>query len=103
MIMLAANAVYNWHVHKQADGTVLVHAHPYHKSGSAEGTRHHHHSGQEYFSLQQITAFFFSLVAGFYLAAIFSKAFIIDNVYRLLVKSSILEFLLPNRAPPIYS
>jgi flagellar basal body-associated protein FliL len=102
MVLLAANAVFNWHVHKQADGTVLVHAHPYNKSGSTEGTSHHH-SSSVYFSLHQITAFFFSLAAVFYLAAILGKVFIINTIYLFWVKRDIFEFLLPNRAPPLYS
>lgn len=102
MILLAANAVFNWHVHKQADGTVLVHAHPYQKSGSSEETGHHH-SSSVYFSLHQITAFFFAMASVFYLAVIFGKTITIENVYHFCVKANRLNYLLPSRASPIFS
>ncbi len=101
MILLASNAVFNWHVHKQADGTVMVHAHPYQKSGSSNGTANHHHSSHECFSLHQITGFLFALASVFYLAGLIGKAFKIRNLYHLFVKGGILDSLLPNRAPPV--
>ncbi|WP_096429141.1 hypothetical protein [Labilibaculum antarcticum] len=103
MILLASNTVFNWHVHKQADGTVMVHAHPYQKSGSTNGTANHHHSSHECFSLHQITGFLFALASIFYLAGLIGKAFKITNLYHLFVKGGVLDTLLPKRAPPAFS
>lgn len=102
MILLASNAVFNLHVHKQNNGAVIAHAHPYQKSGSANGTANHHHSSHECFSIQQITSFFFSLASIIFLAALLGKAFEIRNLYHFHVKGGILDSLLPNRAPPAF-
>lgn len=101
MILLAGNAVFNWHVHKGADGTVMVHAHPYHKTNSSDGAASHQHSSHECFSIQHLTTFLFFLATILFLAALIGKAFELRNLYHFLVKGGILDALLPNRAPPV--
>ena len=102
MILLASNAVFNLHVHRQPNGTLISHAHPYQKSGSTDGKTHHHHSSREYLSFHQITSFLFSLASIFYLATLIGKAFKLNNVYHVIVKEGILASLLPKRAPPAF-
>ena len=103
MILLAGNAVFNWHVHKEADGLIMVHAHPYQKANNSDGAAGHQHSSHECFSLQQFTTFLFSLSAVLFLAALIGKAFELRNLYHFFVKGGILDALLPNRAPPIFA
>lgn len=38
------NSVFFLHVHTLADGTKIVHAHPYHKNKEVPGRQHHHSS-----------------------------------------------------------
>ena len=102
MILLAGNAVFNWHVHRQVDGTLIVHAHPYQKSGSSNGTANHHHSSHECFSLQQFTSFLFLLGSVLFIAALIGKSYEISNVYHLFIKKGIISSLLDNRAPPVF-
>jgi len=102
MILLASNAVFNLHVHKQSNGALIIHAHPYHKSRSTEGTTKHRHSSHECFSIQQFTNFLFSLASVFYLAALIGKSFELNNIYHVIVKGGILDTLLPKRAPPVF-
>ncbi|PCH69017.1 MAG: hypothetical protein COC06_08300 [Bacteroidales bacterium] len=102
MILLASNAVFNLHVHKQSNGALIIHAHPYQKSGNTDGTANHHHSSHECFSLHQITSFLFSLASVFYLAALIGKSFDLNNLYHVIVKGGILNTLLPKRAPPAF-
>ncbi|PKQ62843.1 hypothetical protein BZG02_11655 [Labilibaculum filiforme] len=102
MMVLAGNAVFNLHVHRDSHGYVMVHAHPYQKSGSTNGTANHHHSSHECFALQQITSFLFSLTTIFFLAALIGKAFEIINIYHLRVKKEYSRSILGNRAPPAF-
>jgi hypothetical protein len=102
MILLAGNAVFNLHVHKQTNGAVVSHAHPYQKSGSTDGSANHQHSSHECISLHQITSFLFALASIFYLAGLIGKAFKINTLYHLFIKGGVLDFLLPNRAPPAF-
>ena len=103
MILLASNAVFNWHVHRQADGAIIVHAHPYQKTNNSEGASNHQHSSQECFSLQQFTTFLFSLTTFLYLATLIGTDFKLKNLYHFIVKGDILDALLPNRAPPVFA
>lgn len=101
MFLLAENAVFNWHIHKQADGRVMVHAHPYQKSGNSNGTANHHHSAQDCFSLQHLLSFFFLVGFLLFLALIQGKAVEVSMLYSFLIQKRILCNLLPNRAPPL--
>lgn len=101
MMLLAGNAVFNWHVHKNADGAMIVHAHPYQKTNNSDGAANHHHSAQECFSLQQLTNFLFALGSIIFIAALIGRAYELKNLYHFQVKGGILDSLLPNRAPPV--
>lgn len=101
MLMLAGNAVFNWHVHKNDQGQLIVHAHPFHSSGSSQGANGHSHSAQDCFSINQLTSFFFVLAAIFIVALLRGKSVDVSKIYHYHVKKNLLATLLPNRAPPV--
>ncbi len=101
MLLLAGNAVFNWHVHKSVDGKMIVHAHPFHKAGSSQGTNSHSHSSQECFSINQLTSFLFVLSVVFFINAIIKEAKQLLQQYTYQIKVSYLDYLIPNRAPPV--
>nr|WP_320117651.1 hypothetical protein [uncultured Marinifilum sp.] len=101
MILLAGNAVFNWHVHKSSDGNLIVHAHPFHKTGNSQSSSNHNHSAQEYFSIQHFTSFFFVLAALLFVSLSLGKIIEVSKVYHYYVKKRLLATLLPNRAPPV--
>ncbi|MBN2610651.1 MAG: hypothetical protein JXB00_03765 [Bacteroidales bacterium] len=51
--VVIVNKSLNIHVHRDANGSVFVHAHPYDKSNDSGPTKSHHHSGNELFCIQQ--------------------------------------------------
>ena len=101
ILFLAGNAVYNLHVHKCVDGSTIVHAHPFKKASNTDNGNGHSHSAEECFSIQQITSFIFVLAGLFVLAFVKAKAVMISNLYHYEVKKNLLNYLLPNRAPPV--
>lgn len=102
MLLLAGNAVFNWHVHKCDNGKMIVHAHPYQKSSSQNGTNHSH-SCSDCLSLQQITSFLFVLTTTLVLILHCNDFVDITKTYHYHVKQNLLSCLLPNRAPPALS
>jgi len=100
MLFLAGNAMFNWHVHKSVDGKMMVHAHPFQKSGKAQCPISHSHSSQECFSINQLTSFLFVLSVVFFLNAIIKETSKQLKQYSYTLKVSFLDYLLPNRAPP---
>ncbi|RUT77726.1 hypothetical protein [Ancylomarina longa] len=101
-LLLEANAVLNWHVHKFADGSIIVHAHPFQKSGNSPLIPPHHHSAKACFSIQHLTGFLFALEAAFFLALCLVKLVDCISSYEYCYRGNIQEFLLPNRAPPFF-
>ncbi|MCY1634469.1 hypothetical protein [Marinifilum sp. D737] len=101
MLMLAGNSVFNWHVHKNDQGQLIVHAHPFHNSGNTQGASGHSHSAQDCFSINQLTSFLFVLAAVIIIALQLGKSVDISKVYHYHVKKNLLATLLPNRAPPV--
>jgi hypothetical protein len=60
--MIMANSMLFMHAHKRADGTIIVHAHPFQKNSDSEqkGTNrptgeNHHHDNKDYLVLQHST------------------------------------------------
>jgi hypothetical protein len=100
MMFLAGNAVFNLHVHKNCDGQLIVHAHPF-KTSNSEGGCSHSHSTHECISIQQITSFLFVLASVFILRISLGKIIEVSKVYHNTVKKNLLSTLLPNRAPPV--
>ncbi|MFA8435973.1 MAG: hypothetical protein ACEPOZ_15755 [Marinifilaceae bacterium] len=104
LLLLMGNAAFNWHIHQMADGSKVVHAHPYQTSGNPDQpVPSHKHSSSEYAGIQQLTGFIFivaqaillALLLGVFIQKVFSYS------YRVKLSSQIL--LLPNRAPPALS
>jgi hypothetical protein len=111
ILMLAGNAVFNWHVHKSEKGQLLVHAHPFSKnvacsysgnseSNSTNNDNKHSHNANECFSIDQITSFLFVLAAVVAVLTHMNRLIEISKVYHYHVKKNLLASLLPNRAPP---
>ena len=101
MLMLAGNAVFNWHVHKNDQGQLIVHAHPFQSSGTTQGANGHSHSGHDCFSIHQLTSFLFVLSAVVIISLELGKTVDVSKVYHYRVKKNLLATLLPNRAPPV--
>ncbi|MCT4615486.1 MAG: hypothetical protein N4A49_11495 [Marinifilaceae bacterium] len=98
MILLAGNAVFNWHVHRLDDGSMIVHSHPYHKDTP---NQHKHHDSKECVSIKNITSFI-SLAAISYVF-MFTAKLVMGTVIE---KKAKLVYLLNrlslfNRPPPI--
>ncbi|NOU61244.1 hypothetical protein [Marinifilum caeruleilacunae] len=112
MLMLAGNAVFNWHVHKSEKGQLFVHAHPFNKSVACSyaddcannpvknGAKHSHNSS-ECFSIDKITNFLFVLAAVIVVLCNRNRFVESSKVYHYHVKKNLLASLLPNRAPPV--
>lgn len=101
LLLLMGNAAFNWHVHQLDDGTKIVHAHPFHKSGTpTHPTSNHHHSSSEYGFIQQLTGFIFILAQVILFALLCGIITHTKGGYRFRLKPSTQLLLLPNRAPP---
>ncbi|WP_421920929.1 hypothetical protein [Marinifilum sp.] len=102
-LLLAGNAAFNWHVHKNDQGQLIVHAHPFKSANANSNGNTHSHQSNEYFSIHQITNFFF-LLAAIFIVAFESKEIVdVSKDYSYHTKKSLLQSLLPNRAPPVLS
>ncbi len=87
------------HTHKLADGTVVLHAHPYNKSGDSKPFKSHHHSDTQLLFFQSIKILFFTAFTALFFFVTLQKA-----VYSLYTTPSYtLAFYSPNkgRAPPV--
>ncbi len=95
------NNICNGHIHQQENGTIVFHAHPYHKSSQKEPVKTHHHTRVELFFYYLITWLFEHSVSIF-LVWLFVFA---DTFFRhcLFLKGSLNPFIfIPSvRAPPI--
>lgn len=56
--MLAVNDIVFLHAHELPNGEIIIHAHPYNKSGDSGPLKNHHHSTSEYLDIQNIHLFF---------------------------------------------
>jgi len=99
--MLAANTVFNWHVHRLSNGIVTTHAHPFKYSTKNQGENKHTHSEKEYFSIQQLTSFIFIIATIFIIEQTIKKYIEVSKVYDYRIKKNLLSKHLFNRGPPI--
>jgi len=100
MGMHITNMVMFTHLHKNADGTVIVHAHPYHKSNDSKPYKSHHHTKNEliFFKNLEILFFFFSLTYALFNFGKKSKySILITTIYP---QTCVL--LYKGRAPPVF-
>jgi hypothetical protein len=97
--MFIANQALFVHAHKMADGTIVQHAHPYHKSESGQPFQTHQHTKAEIFFLQNLQILFvFTL---FTLALIGTAKQVISFALPSLFRPLIFVSLNKGRAPPI--
>lgn len=97
--MFIANQALFVHAHKMADGTIVQHAHPYHKSESGQPFQTHQHTKAEIFFLQNLQILFvFTL---FTLALIGTPKQVISFALPSLFRPLIFVSLNKGRAPPI--
>ena len=57
MFILMNNILF-LHSHTLSDGTVIFHAHPYHKTGGHNSGENHHHSGFEYIVIKHFQTYY---------------------------------------------
>lgn len=97
--LLIFNNTYYFHTHTLSDGSIITHAHPYHKSNTTVPGETHHHSKIEIFFLDSLRFVFIILFVP-YIAIAVKRVFVQFKV----VKKSILHSCLSifqNRAPPV--
>jgi hypothetical protein len=56
-LMLVNNVLFI-HTHKQGDGKIVVHAHPYKKNADSTPYKSHHHSSSEFTLINNLNIFF---------------------------------------------
>jgi hypothetical protein len=100
IVQIANRALY-FHSHKEADGTIVCHAHPYNKSSDSAPLKKHHHSKFQFALLAHLNQLFFMAILLIALYDIFKKL-----VY---VKRGILHYVSgfnlqkSGRSPPVFS
>ncbi|MFA6999452.1 MAG: hypothetical protein WC198_09880 [Victivallaceae bacterium] len=99
MGMFIANQALFVHAHKMADGTIVQHAHPYHKSEDGQPFKKHHHTKAEIFFLQNLQILF--VFAFFSLALIDVAKRAISFALPSLVRPLVFVSLSQGRAPPL--
>lgn len=107
LLILAGNAVFNWHVHKSSDGSLIVHAHPFNKAdhtseANNDSNETHKHDSKECFSIKQLTNFMFVCVNFAFGGVISDVDDGILTAYDANFTRNQLIKLLPNRAPPYF-
>ncbi len=102
MLALTGNAIFNLHIHKQANGNSFVHAHPMQDSGTQKGTSHSH-TCNDCFSIHHLTSLIFIAITALFLSLIFAKQLRLVQFETLQVKFGYTASLLYNRPPPLLS
>jgi len=99
MLALTGNAIFNMHIHKLADGTTYVHAHPMPDGGTQKGTTHSH-SNKDFYSIRNITSFVYIAITALFLSVVFAKQLRPVHVKSLHIKRGYTATPLYNRPPP---
>lgn len=101
MAMLIANKVMFTHLHKNAEGTILIHAHPYDKTNDSGPFKSHNHTQAEFLFFENLGILFLAVIMILVLHKFPSKAkylvFIVTNYSLSCV------ILQKGRAPPVYN
>jgi acyl-coenzyme A thioesterase PaaI-like protein len=100
MGLYMTNMVMFTHIHKVADGTVIVHAHPYHKSNDTKPYKSHHHTKYELLLYKnlEILFFLFSLTCALFYFDKKSRL----SIVRKTIYSQTCILLYKGRAPPVF-
>jgi hypothetical protein len=99
MLALIGNAIFNLHIHKQANGSSFVHAHPMHDSGTQKGTNHSH-SCNDCVSIHHFTSLIFVAITALFLGLVFATQLKQVQFGALQIKFGYTATLLNNRPPP---
>jgi len=99
MVMLITNKAMYTHLHKNADGTVIVHAHPYDKSTDSKPYKSHHHSKAELFFFQNLEILFLLIFLTLALLRFYRKAKYLTR--RISNNTQTCIILYKGRAPPV--
>ncbi|MBI9055765.1 MAG: hypothetical protein JEY96_18230 [Bacteroidales bacterium] len=98
--LLIADKVMYTHLHKLADGSIVVHAHPYKKSNTEDPRQTHTHSELEYVLLENLKLLCLYVFAGIlFIANVKLVSFLLESK-DLLIGKHIKLFL--GRAPPTF-
>ena len=98
VLMTLANNIVYIHSHLLGDGTIVIHAHPFNKSGDKEPFKAHFHSDAHFSAIQHLSVLFFTVAAIAFLAIEVSGYFYFTARKRFLPKENYQVALL--RAPP---
>ncbi len=100
MFYIISNKAVFTHTHRLADGTYVIHAHPYDKSEDhLPENQHHHHSGYEYLSIGALDSYI-SLNQIEFKTPIYLPVFTEIFFYVKEFFSSGYFYLLNNKSPP---
>ena len=85
MGLLIANKALYMHTHKMADGSIIVHAHPYNKSDDPKPFKSHQHTKAEFLFLENLESLFlltfliFSLIGNYFQENEENRTFILNS------------------------
>ncbi|WP_372641030.1 hypothetical protein [Ancylomarina sp.] len=99
MLALTGNAIFNRHIHKQANGSSYSHAHPFNTHNSNNGSSHSH-SSNDCVSIHHLTSLIFVAITALFLSLIFEKQLKCFQFESLQIKFGYTASLLNNRPPP---
>ena len=99
MLALTGNAIFNLHIHKQANGSSFVHAHPFKTNNTSNGSSHSH-SSNDCVSIHHLTSLIFVAITALFLSLVFEKQLKRVQFESLHVKFGYTASLLYNRPPP---
>ena len=99
MGLLIANKALYMHTHKMADGSIIVHAHPYNKSDDPKPFKSHQHTKAEFLFLENLESLF--LLTFLIFSLIGFKKKIQHSFYRIINFTPVCNLLYNPRAPPL--
>jgi hypothetical protein len=100
MTAILINKVVYTHIHIQASGSIVAHAHPFSKKTHGHPGSGHHHSGAMLFLLDQLDVMIWSMTAVLMIVQCTWSASLIEPVMDRLLPAFVP--LLPGRSPPFY-
>jgi len=98
MMVFTANSIFNRHIHKLQNGTIIAHSHPYNKSQPTAPCQPHKHSKIEIVLFQSADAWFFTFSAQSFAENILEKELLFIKKAEEYIFITIQQF--QNRAPP---
>ncbi|MCZ4695649.1 hypothetical protein DWB61_13155 [Ancylomarina euxinus] len=99
MLALTGNAIFNLHIHKQANGSLYSHAHPFNTHNSNNGSSHSH-SCNDCVSIHNLTSLIFVAITALILSMVFEKQLRRVQFESLQTRFGYKASLLNNRPPP---